>query len=98
MTEIFKPKTPFLTAPVMDILFNGIGIDCSSEMFEAKSFCSAMENEKAINVVNDTYLTFSILASVSCTFTSMSNDDNVMKNRSNIDVGRQTAHRWGDSR
>lgn len=49
----------------MDILFNGVGIDCSSEEFEAASFCSAMGNEKAIKVVNDTYLQFSILGGVS---------------------------------
>lgn len=68
MTQIFKPTTPFLTARVMDILFNGIGIDCSSDEFEASSFCGAMGNEKAINVVNDTYLTFSVLGPVSATF------------------------------
>ena len=66
LKQIFKPKTPFLTAPVMDILFNGVGIDCSSEEFEASSFCGAMSNEKAIKVVNDTYLQFSILGGVSC--------------------------------
>lgn len=65
MTQIFEPKTPFLTARVMDILFDGVGIDCSSEQFEAASFCSAMKNEKAINTVNDTYLTFSVLGAVS---------------------------------
>lgn len=65
MTEIFKPKSPFLTASVMDILYDGVGIDCSSDQFEAKSFCGALENEKAIKVVNDTYFKFSILAPVS---------------------------------
>lgn len=49
----------------MDILFNGVGIDCSSEEFEAASFCGAMQNEKAIKVVNETYLKFSILGGVS---------------------------------
>lgn len=92
MTEIFSPTTPFLSASVMDILYGGIGIDCSSEQFEAKSFCAAMENEKAINIVNDTYLSFSILGSVSCTFPSMYN---VMRNQSNINVDRQMAHHWG---
>lgn len=66
LTQIFEPKTPFLTASAMDILFNGVGIDCSSEQFEAKSFCGALQNEKAIKVVNDTYLKFSILGGVSC--------------------------------
>lgn len=49
----------------MDILFDGVGIDCSSQEFEARSFCSVMEGEKAIKVVNATYLRFSILGGVS---------------------------------
>ena len=49
----------------MDILFNGVGIDCSSEEIEARSLCGALENEKAIKVVNDSYLTFSVLGGVS---------------------------------
>lgn len=65
MTQIFEPKTPFLTARVMDILFDGVGIDCSSEEFEASSTCGALANEKAFKVVNETYLKFSILGSVS---------------------------------
>jgi scavenger receptor class B, member 1 len=72
MNEIFKPTTPFLTASVMDILYDGIGIDCSSEMFEAKSLCGALENEKAITAINDTYLSFAILAPVSSNIISMS--------------------------
>ncbi|CRL04099.1 CLUMA_CG017212, isoform A, partial [Clunio marinus] len=67
MTTIFKPKSPFLTAPVMDILFNGVGIDCSSEEFEAMSFCKALENEKPIKVVNDTYLKFSVMGGANAT-------------------------------
>lgn len=66
LTEIFKPTTPFLTARAMDILFDGVGIDCSSQAFEARSLCSVMEGEKAIKVVNETYLRFSILGGVSC--------------------------------
>lgn len=87
--DIFKPKSPFLTATVMDILFEGIGIDCSSDEFEAKSFCNLMENEKAIKIVNDTYLTFSILGAVSCNITFLST-----KYQSNIDVDRPMERRW----
>lgn len=65
LTQIFEPKTPFLTARAMDILFDGIGIDCSKSQFEASSLCSALESERAIKVVNDTYLKFSILGGVS---------------------------------
>lgn len=66
LTQIFKPTSPFLTARAMDILFDGVGIDCSSEEFEARSFCSVMESQKAIKIVNETYLLFSILGGVSC--------------------------------
>jgi hypothetical protein len=72
MTQIFQPKSPFVSARVMDILFDGLGIDCTSDEFEAKSFCGAMENEKAIKVVNDTYLKFSVLGAVSCLFITKS--------------------------
>lgn len=65
MTEIFKPKTPFLTATVMDILFNGVPIDCSGDSFPAKSLCSRLENEKPIKVINQTHLAFSVLSGVS---------------------------------
>lgn len=66
MTQIFRPTTPLLTARVMDILFDGVAIDCSSDEFEAASFCSAMGNEKGIKTVNDTHLSFSVLGTVSC--------------------------------
>jgi scavenger receptor class B protein 1 len=33
---LFHPETPFLTASVMDILFNGIDLDCEHEEFAAK--------------------------------------------------------------
>lgn len=65
VTQIFNPKTPFLTARVMDILYDGVGIDCSSDDFTAKSMCAKLENEKGFKIINDTYLTFSILAGVS---------------------------------
>jgi hypothetical protein len=68
LTSIFKPTSPFLTASVMDILFNGIPIDCSIDDFSAQSLCSALENEKAIKIINETHLAFSILDGVSFQF------------------------------
>lgn len=50
----------------MDILFDGVAIDCSSDQFEAASVCSALGNERAIKTVNDTHLSFSVLGGVSC--------------------------------
>jgi hypothetical protein len=35
MNLVFEPKTPFLTAPAMDILFDGVGINCNQTEFEA---------------------------------------------------------------
>lgn len=61
----------------MDILFDGIGIDCSSQEFAARSLCSVMEGEKAIKVVNETYLLFSILGGVSCVII-----ENIVKQKS----------------
>jgi hypothetical protein len=65
MTQIFEQKTPFLTARVMDILFDGVGIDCNTNHFEASSLCSTLENNRAIKVVNDTFLKFSVFGGVS---------------------------------
>jgi hypothetical protein len=65
LTEIFRPQTPFLTASVMDILFNGIPINCAVDDFAAKSLCSRIEDEKPIRIVNDTHLAFSLFSGVS---------------------------------
>jgi hypothetical protein len=67
MTQIFNPTTPFLQASVMDILFNGIAIDCSNDAFEAKSLCVKLESEKGFKIINDSFIAFSMLGSVSTT-------------------------------
>lgn len=69
MDQIFHVKTPFLTASVMDILFNGIGIDCNHTEFEAISFCEKIKAEaKGLKIVNDTYIEFSVLGGVRMCF------------------------------
>ncbi|KAG5683890.1 hypothetical protein PVAND_013150 [Polypedilum vanderplanki] len=61
MFELLKPKMPFLTGRLMDILFDGVLIDCSSpESFGAKAICSQLRGEKNVRVHNDTHLAFSI--------------------------------------
>lgn len=63
--QIFAPTTGFLTASVMDILFNGIGIDCNHSEFEAQALCSLLDSEgKGIKTVNATYKTFSVFGTV----------------------------------
>jgi hypothetical protein len=65
MTDIFKPTTPFLTARIMDILFDGIAIDCSGDSFLVKSTCIQIKDRRGIRSINDTHLAFSALGGVS---------------------------------
>jgi scavenger receptor class B, member 1 len=85
MTELFNPTTPFLSARIMDIVFDGVPIDCSDpESFGAKAICTTLRGEKSVKTINDTHLAFSVLGGVSihynCCFLSLShslmlNDD-----------------------
>lgn len=68
INEMFHhPKDMFWTGRVMDVLFDGIPIDCSSEAFEAKAACSVFQSGEvpAIKPVNDTHFSFSLFAAVS---------------------------------
>lgn len=69
LTQIFKPTTPLLTARIMDILFDGIAIDCSGgdDNFIVKSTCVQMKERSGIRSVNATHLAFSLLGGVSFT-------------------------------
>ncbi|KAL7029807.1 hypothetical protein ACKWTF_006372 [Chironomus riparius] len=59
--QIFEPEgTPFLTTKVMDLLFNGVGVDCNREDLEASIVCPQIANEKNIKKINDTYFTISL--------------------------------------
>jgi len=53
-----KPRTPFITAKVRDLLFDGIPINCSSKDFATSAICSEIRaNPKGLKVVdNDTFL------------------------------------------
>jgi hypothetical protein len=67
--QIFKlKKTPFLTSSVMDLLFNGVVIDCNvdeDEDLEAVVICPQLGSEKGVKKINDTYFSISILGDVS---------------------------------
>jgi hypothetical protein len=64
--QIFEPEgTPFLTTKVMDLLFNGVGIDCDREEMEASIVCGQLGSEKGIMKVNDTYFAVSMFGDVS---------------------------------
>lgn len=64
---VSSPTTPFWTGRVMDYLFDGIEIDCTSEQFEAKATCSvfATGEVKAIQPVREDIYKFSIFGAVS---------------------------------
>lgn len=66
MNELLKPETPFLTASIMDILFDGIPLNCSApELFSAKAICSQLRGEKNVRIYNETHLAFSVFGGVS---------------------------------
>ncbi len=67
MTEIFKPESPFVSVRIMDILFDGIAIDCSNpnDDFAAKAACVQMKDNENFQIVNDTHLKFSLFNGVS---------------------------------
>jgi hypothetical protein len=67
LTQIFDTSTPFLRARVMDILFDGVAIDCSAsdESFLVKSTCVQLKEKDGIKSINDTHLAFSIFGGVS---------------------------------
>lgn len=62
-----SPETPFWTGRVMDLLFNGFDIDCSSSEFEAKATCSVLASGDvaAIRVIDENHLKFSMMGGVS---------------------------------
>lgn len=62
-----QPTTPFWTGRVMDILFDGVPIDCSSEDFSAVAVCSQFQTGevKAVRQVDDNTYAFSLFAGVS---------------------------------
>lgn len=62
---LFKsPTHMFYTGRIMDILYDGIPIDCTSDKFPSKAVCSAFEGGevKAVRRLNETHYAFSLLS------------------------------------
>lgn len=59
-----SPQHMYYTGRAMDILFDGIPIDCSSDEFQAKAVCSVFESGevKAVRPISSTHYAFSLLA------------------------------------
>ena len=62
---IFEPDSAFLTDSMMNIFFRGFDVDCSSEEFEPKAFCTQLEQGGAVDIFNDTLYKFSFFGTVS---------------------------------
>lgn len=63
-----QPKNIFWTGRAMQILFEGIPLDCSSDAFEVAAVCSefASGEHSSIQPLNETFFNFSIFGGVSC--------------------------------
>lgn len=48
----------------MDLLFNGVEVDCSSQEFGAKAVCTAFEDAPQLASVDDNTFKFSFFAAV----------------------------------
>lgn len=64
------PTDPFFTGRVMDILFDGVPIDCRSDEFEVAAACGEFSTGeyKAIQPYNETFYKFSLFGGVSFNF------------------------------
>lgn len=51
-----KPQNIFWTGKAMDIMFNGIRLDCTSDDFNAKAVCSVFESGEVQTVWPDAEL------------------------------------------
>lgn len=68
-----NPTDMFWTGRVMDVLFDGIPIDCSSENFEATATCSVFKSGEvaAIREHNETHFAFSLFSAVMTILTNI---------------------------
>lgn len=65
-----EPKDIFTTSRAMDLLFDGISIDCSSQHVAAVGACNVMDTQaKSIRRINETTLAFSLFRSVNLPYT-----------------------------
>lgn len=64
-----EPQHMFYTGRVMDILFDGIPINCTTDIFQAKAVCSVLESGeiKAVQPVGNGQYKFSFFGSTNGT-------------------------------
>jgi hypothetical protein len=61
---IFNTTDSIVSAPFMDLFFNGIPINCDQHDFSAKAVCSAFDDVDAVHPINDTFFKFSFFGTV----------------------------------
>lgn len=59
------PTDVFFTGRVMDLLYDGVLINCGGEDKTAAALCIELEQEIAFKRINDTALSFSLFGGVS---------------------------------
>lgn len=61
------PPDPFFTGRVMDIAYDGVEIDCSTDHPVAKAMCAsfASGSQPAVRKIDDQHFAFSLFAGVS---------------------------------
>lgn len=60
-----NPPDAFYTGRVMDVLFDGVPIDCTSQEDTTLAICTQLEDMPAIKRIDENHLAFSILGGVS---------------------------------
>lgn len=64
--ELFHdPADAFFTGRVMDILYDGVKIDCSSKEMTPVAICTSLGGQPAVKKIDDTTYAFSLFAGVS---------------------------------
>lgn len=64
-----SPKNMFYTGRAIDILFEGIQIDCSADDFEAQAICTVFESGevKTVQAISETHYAFSLFGAANST-------------------------------
>lgn len=62
-----NPTDAFYTGRAMDVMFNGIPIDCSSDDKITAAVCLTFDDNPSMRKIDDFHYSFSFFAGVSCT-------------------------------
>lgn len=60
-----NPADAFFSGRIMDLLYDGVEVDCSADDNTVKAICMNFDAEKAFRKIDDTHYAFSLFAGVS---------------------------------